>query len=331
MSSYEVRDNKGQSILREEEIYNWITKNDTQCNYVAKPFEFVQKIKNAAEAYTLYANGKNIDGSRNIYLENIKNLGGGSFSQHLILLLPAKELEPINFDKLARNIETLIMYYTITRTSTKEFERKFSAWAKEINAISAKEGDEEAELLDAFISTTLGKETAERESDFKVGFLNLRYDSLQMYKLRYVLGKITQYVDDQRLGRETIDSMDAYIANKIEIEHILPNTPTQELIAVIGNEDEYNVYKLRLGNLTLLEKPHNVVVGREFFEKKLPIYAQSHFYLTRSIAKLEDIGLNTSVTRINSKLKSYDTWNKETIDQRQEELYGLSTEVWSLN
>ena len=79
----------------------------------------------------------------------------------------------------------------------------------------------------------------------------------------------------------------------------------------------YDEYKVRLGNLTLLEKPINIVAGNGFFDKKKAEYASSGNYLTRSIVGLSVVGKNSSITCINEKLRAFESWSAHDIDQRQ--------------
>jgi hypothetical protein len=62
----------------------------------------------------------------------------------------------------------------------------------------------------------------------------------------------------------------------------------------------YDDYKNRLGNLTLLEKPINIVAGNDFYTDKQAEYRKSGNYLTRSLVALTDVGQNTSISRINA-------------------------------
>jgi hypothetical protein len=52
--------------------------------------------------------------------------------------------------------------------------------------------------------------------------------------------------------------------------------------------------------------------------------------LTKSIVKLAEVGTNSSITRINAKLKAFDTWSTETIEARQALLITLSEDVWRI-
>jgi hypothetical protein len=90
----------------------------------------------------------------------------------------------------------------------------------------------------------------------------------------------------------------------------------------------YDEYKNKLGNLTLLEKPINIVASNGFFLAKKVEYRKCKYYLTSSIAELITVGQNSSITRINQKLQAFDVWSAISIDKRQELLMGLSREVW---
>ncbi len=331
MANYEVKNRKGEPIIREDEIYDWITNknNAKKVDYEDSPFEFVKILQSNADSYLLFSQGKYLDGSDMRFLDNIKKLSG-SFSQHLILLLSVKDLSKENFTYFCKNLEILIFYYILTKTPTKEFERKFSKWADELKEISLKTISNQKAALIKFISKNFEPELKKKEQSFEYYFMNFNFNSLQQYRLRYILAKIEQYLNKQWHGKET-ESLNEFV--KAEIEHILPNTPTKELKEEFEKENpnvEYDDYKLKLGNLTLLEKPINIVAGRDFFEKKKGLYLKSGYILTKSIAKLEVVGKDTSINRMNKELKTFDSWNKKSIDERQDILFKLSQKIWVL-
>ena len=117
----------------------------------------------------------------------------------------------------------------------------------------------------------------------------------------------------------------------LEIEHILPNKPEDDLCNKWANENPgvaYDDYKNRLGNLTLLEKPINIVAGNDFYTAKQVEYSKSGNYLTRSLVALTDVGQNTSITRINAKLEAFPAWNAASIEKRHAMLIALAQDVW---
>ena len=64
---------------------------------------------------------------------------------------------------------------------------------------------------------------------------------------------------------------------------------------------------------------------------KVQAYPMCPYYLTSSIAKLDEVGVNSAINRISSKLQTFDHWDEQTIAQRQEMLYKLSLDIWNLN
>lgn len=339
MANYNVNNPNGEEIIREDEIYNWITKpeNVKQCDYEKKPFEFVKFMLENADSYVAFLKGLNKDGTSNVYFDNIKRLGGGGFRQHIILMLAAKNIDNALLSHLAKQIESMMFYYFVTREPTKEFERKFSKWAKSLKKVNTKED------LNKFISEYFIPEMSSREDSFKRFFLTINSDVFQVYRLRYILARLTEYVDRCYLGNKEEKDISAYVNKGIEIEHILPYTPSRDLLLSFndfsGNPTQeeltafianYDQYKIRLGNLTLLEKPINIVASNSFFQNKQKLYRDSIFYLTKSLSGFAQIGNNSSIIRTNSLLKEYQKWDKDSIDSRQEILYNIAKNIWKI-
>ena len=133
--------------------------------------------------------------------------------------------------------------------------------------------------------------------------------SMQQYRARYLLARLTQHVEMAFSGLKAQGSLEPF--TKLEIEHILPDNPKEELRDMWGAENPnatYDDYKNRLGNLTLLEKPINIVAGNDFYDAKQIEYTKSGNYLTRSLVALTDVGQNTSISRINAKLEAFLDW-----------------------
>jgi hypothetical protein len=93
-------------------------------------------------------------------------------------------------------------------------------------------------------------------------------------------------------------------------------------------KSDYDEFKARLGNLTLLEKPINIVAGNDFYAAKQNEYRKSGNYFTRSLVEITEVGQNTSISRINEKLKAFPSWGATSIDERQELLIALVEDVW---
>ena len=120
----------------------------------------------------------------------------------------------------------------------------------------------------------------------------------------------------------------------LEIEHILPNNPKDDLRADFTAKNPQVIYddcKNKLGNLTMLEKPINIVASNGYFAVKKSEFAKCKHYLTSCIAGLTPVGNNSSITRINEKLAAFDDWTAATIEKRQTVLIGLTKEVWKIS
>ena len=183
--------------------------------------------------------------------------------------------------------------------------------------------------LNSFVAEHFQKNMATKEQELTDAFRRYSLHSMQQYRTRYLLAKLTQFVDMAYKGLKTPGSLGEYTV--LEIEHILPNSPDNALLSTfqtVNPNANYDEYKNKLGNLTLLEKPINIVASNGFFSVKKQAYGKCKYYLTSSIAALTTVGKNSSITRINEKLQAFDDWSVISIDTRQELLMKLSRDVW---
>jgi hypothetical protein len=332
MANYTIKNKRSDSVVREDEIYDWFVnkENAALCNYANEPFEFVRKVNKNVESYLAFAKGMGNDGEPNHAMSSLKKLTGSAFSLHYVLLLPAANLPKPLFDYFVVQLENFLFYYIFTKTPTKDLERKFSQWADELRAIATDTSQANQKVsLNAFIRDRFEKNMNSKSTELLDALRRLNLYSMQQYRMRYLLARLTQYVDMAFNGVKTIGSLDNYMA--LEIEHILPNNPTPELRAKWTSDNpnaSYDENKNRLGNLTLLEKPINIVASNDFYVVKKDEYAKSANYLTRSLTGLAIVGKNTSISRINEKLASFDIWNAATVEDRHVMLIKLTEEIW---
>jgi len=334
MANYKIENDKSDSTVREDEIYDWFTekKNATLCDYSAKPFEFVRKIIKNVDSFVAFSAGKGNDGLDNLYMDNLRRLCGGAFSLHYVLLLSASTFPKPLFDHFVKQLESFLFYYIFTKTPTKELERNFSIWADELRAIAGLTDTlEQKRKLNVFLKERFAKNMQAKNGELVDDMRRYTLNTMQQYRTRYLLAKLTQYVDMAYKGLKTPGSLQDYMV--LEIEHILPNTPDSALRADFTQKNpdkEYDVYKTRLGNLTLLEKPINIVASNNYFQSKLIEYKKCKYYLTSSIAEITTVGKNSSINRMNVKLESFTDWSADTIEKRQDLLINLSSEIWRI-
>jgi hypothetical protein len=319
-------------VVREDEIYDWFIDKDNAalCDYANKPFEFVRKVIRNVEHYLAFSNGLGNDGKTSLAMDSLKRLAGGAFSLHYVLLLAAANLPKPLFDHFVTQLESFLFYYIFTKTPTKDLERSFSQWADELRAI-AEVADplQQKARINAFVADRFDKNMAGKSQELDDALKRFTLYSMQQYRTRYLLARLTQHVEMAFSGVKVPGSLEPF--SKLEIEHILPDNPTSELRANWADENPgtvYDDYKNRLGNLTLLEKPINIVAGNDFYAAKQAEYLKSGNYLTRSLVELTSVGQNTSVSRINEKLEAFPAWNTEAIEARHGLLIGLVKDIW---
>ena len=334
MASYKIDSAQKDGVLREDEIYDWFVKkeNEALCNYKADPFTFVRKIIRAVEHYVDFGRGMGNDGQPNVAMANLAQLTGGAFSLHNVLLLAASSFPPALFNHLVVQLESYLFYNIFTKTQSKEVERLFSIWADDLRAIAATtDPAAQRTKFNDFLTNRLQAGLNAKEVELADALKRYHFYSMQQYRTRYLLRKLAQHVDMAFKGLKEPGSLNEY--KGFEIEHILPNTPSDALMVDFEekNKDRYYDHeKNRLGNLTLLEKPLNIIAGNDFFALKKAKYLECSSYLTRSLVRRAEGGQNTSISRINVKLAAFEEWTAASIDKRHELLAALAKEIWSI-
>ncbi|WP_071191757.1 DUF262 domain-containing protein [Trichormus sp. NMC-1] len=311
MSHYEV---DLSNSFPEEEIYDWFLKYGEKRGIQNNPVKFLDDLILAADHYCKFNQGKNIDGSDNLHLKAIGKIQG-RVKAHLLLLLGGHLLEKNIFEKLSYYIENLFFIISITRkTRRKDFNitREFALWSRELRCIKT------IENLDDFVYKHFIPQITELKEEFHQSVSQTSGSNLAKYRLRYLLAKITQYVEKEAFGHS--ESLDFYLDKSITIEHILP-------------QSKQDSSSSKLGNLTLLEKTINSSISDKDYQDKLSGYQQSKILITRSLAEKPHVGNNTQINRamVNLGLIHFGMWDYEAINKRQEILVNIAMKVWGLD
>jgi hypothetical protein len=309
--------------LREDEIYGWFTQNAKAAGIEGHSLDFLKTLIECARAWSNFLSCKDVEGTINPYLKNLRLLSGAA-RQHFILLLAGRHLPSTEFSQLCRAIENLFFCYIITREPTRTFERNFAIWSADLRKVTEKSS------LDRFVMEKFASDLAKRRAAFEFAFKELTQSRIQQYRMRYILAKFTQYIEQQAWSNPAHNSLDQYIASTVEVEHILPQTPTPEVKAGFDKQDQYHDFVQKLGNLTLLEKTINTSVSNDRYEKKLPGYRNSAYLLTRSLAEKPVVGIDTQLNRAVANLIAFEKWDSTSIENRQDMLSELAGLVWDM-
>lgn len=107
--------------------------------------------------------------------------------------------------------------------------------------------------------------------------------------------------------------------SSVDIEHIAPRRINADKYSnwkqyLDCTKDEFDEYKNRIGNLTLLENSVNQTASDRPFEQKCNIYNQrTDFLMTRAICE------------------EYDEWSLDNINERTKEMADIICEIWNIN
>ena len=322
LSRYRIR--LSRTLLREDETYAWFSKNDQECGYGNDPIAFAKELLCAAQDYRNFWK-EDIDprGSRSPFLQSLRLLAGGATRQHLILLLAGRHLSKKLFNRLAHEIENMLFVSFIVGESSKDLDRIFARWAGKLREVM------DADELDKFIEKRFTQAKAERSRRFDAAFQELYAYSIQKYRMRYILAKVTQRIDLMAYDDADAKEWLSHYMTGFDVEHIFPQQPSRQARDEFGNHDDDYISE-RLGNLVLVEKAINASLGNKAYSKKKHVYPQSQLLLTRVLSKRLRVGVNTKIDRAVAVLESFEEWNQDAVNDRQESLCLLAHDVWEI-
>lgn len=324
-------------IIREDDLYSWIISKEgkLKLQYETKPLNLVNEMTTAAKRYSHLVQATNSDSSNlgiNKYPNVVKigYINKQRSRQHLMLLM-ALDLncndDVINY--LAQQIESFLFFANTLKMQTKNYERRFTDWA--IRLRGKRNIEEIVELIDEAMIPFLRSYL----SEFKNSFLQIRhYDYNPQYRERYILGCL----DTEICKQAGLNPLSQDNIQKLQIEHILPQTLVNLEASDEFDEEERDKYIYMLGNTTLLESQINQAINNyndlstDWFSMKQSEYLHSNFVLTKLLNDQYTIGKNTGLNRIKNKLNcQFDKWTKTSIEQRQQMLMELAFDHWQLN
>ncbi len=304
------------------ELFRWVSaeENKKLLGYGKSPLKFMTGLLDGAFAYANFNRGQNVDGSENQFLAGIIYQKTG-VRQHLPLLLAGRHLAKSVFTELSRWIENLVFVYALTGVQWNTVEGLLPDWTEALRA--TRTGEDVAEFLHRNIKPAI----ADRADLVWTAVDNTKQISPRL--LKYLLAGVTQYIEELT-GKG--GSFDVYFKEKLSVEHILPQTPTQNWQEEFGAGEDLENWAHRLGNLTLLHFSPNASGGNLPFHEKTKKYAKSTFDLTRSLAiDLRD-GKRTKTVQDVEQLGLFppDRWTPAELMQRHRMLMRIVSDIWGV-
>src|SRR5262249_59959657 len=140
-------------------------------------------------------------------------------------------------------------------------ERNFWVWGDELREIGEiADATAQKQRLNEFVADRLQKNMDGKDAELGDTLRRYTLGSMQQYRTRYLLAKLAQHVEMAFKGMSAPGSLGEFIA--LEIEHILPNNPETDLrqsFATANPGKGYDDYKVRLRQLTLLQRPNKLI------------------------------------------------------------------------
>jgi hypothetical protein len=313
-----------ESKLREEEIYDWLTKANDQTNHIGNPLGFAVELKAVAQDYAHFAKGQNRLGEYEHGLHNIWAVGGSAIRQHNILLLAGRRLSPELFTRLCIGVEEVMCVWLISGVPTKDYERAITQGARLLRAVKS-----EADFI-AFQKGFIDAQKAAYRDQFVAALRILKTSDLRQFRMKYLIAKVTQHFDILAYGEPGNDRLENYLVSKNEVEHVLAVGATDDAKTEFGEGAEDSTLIQSLGNLVLLEKSVNIVASNAPYSAKAKVYPSSKFLLTRCQCDPLMVGINDQITKAVNKLAPAAQWSSESIHARQNWYADAALDVWKL-
>jgi hypothetical protein len=198
MANYVIKNERGDAVVREDEIYDWFIAKDNAalCDYARQALRVRAQGDPQRRALPGFANGLGNDGKPSLAMDSLKRLAGGAFSLHYVLLLAAANFPKPLFDHFVAQLESFLFYYIFTKTPTKDLERSFSQWADELRAIAETSDPVKQKVqLNAFVADRFEKNMAGKSQELADALKRFTLYSMQQYRTRYLLARLTQHVE----------------------------------------------------------------------------------------------------------------------------------------
>lgn len=305
--------------LTEDDLYAWLEERKGRADIAieTRPVQFAEELRDAALEYERFVV------SPPSALANITRLSARA-RQHMVVMLASSGLMEDELRYLTERLEALFVAYLLTRQATKALDLIFANAAPKLRELIAREepSKERFESLKDFVDSWVNPEIHKLYDRLNSAFMTLSLE--QKTKTRFVLARVSMHLD-AIAGKRQLSVQDYW---DYHIEHILPNSPTDEQRQDFDVPSDYDTYKQKMGNLTLLEKSINSSIGRDYYADKRSAYSKSDVFMTRALVESQGLGGQGRMDQAGGKLTSSKVWTSRAINQRHAELVALAYELW---
>lgn len=300
--------------LTEDDLYEWLSANKDKLGITQNPIAFAQRLFQAALLYKKFVS------EPDFALSNIYALSGRA-RQHLIVLLACQSLNDEALAVVTQQLERLFVTYVLAQEPTKVLDSVFADIAPKLGEWIAtnKAQTDLIRELDGWMQSWVNKEVQRLTPRVSAALDRMSLE--RKLTCRFVLWRISQYLESLACTPLGVANISHFA--KFEVEHVLPNNPSADLKAGFDKPNEYDRYKALIGNLTLLEKPINASLGRDYFAIKQVAYGNSGLFMTKSLSKSQAVGVDTSYVKAAQWLSQHTDWNSPAIEARQHDLKRL--------
>lgn len=308
--------------LTEDDLYEWLSEHKERIEITSDPIAFAKRLHVSASAYKRFVSEPDFS------LASIYALSGRA-RQHLIVLLACQSLAANALGVVTGHLERLFVSYVLAQEPTKVLDSIFADVAPKLGAwLSEHENAPDLDVaLDRWMQAWVNKDI-----ERLIPRVSAALDRLGLERkltCRFLLCRIARHLES--LAGTPLGKVGVSHFSKFEVEHVLPNNPTDELREAFDKAAEYDRYKSMMGNLTLLEKPINASLGRDYFADKQRAYASSGLFLTKSLSGSQAVGINTRYVKAAHCLSQHDNWNSAAIEKRQNDLKRLTLHMLAIN
>lgn len=323
--------------LRDTELSTWFTGHRTDSAAAAEiakdPVAFAQLLARWSACVRNMRAGLTSGGSVSKAFAELKLLG---VKQSLPVLLTTVDWGDDAAEVVAQELTDFFFVSAVVRLRGQDVERLLTHWVSVLSTVGETAGHKptatavRAALRDVEDGELPRAQAALHADSFTATLGELRYNGRksEIEKIRFFLRHAAAWLAEE-------DRWNGLAATTgLAIEHVLPQTITAEVKEEFGSDvTEADIHGL--GNLCLLENPHNSKASNELFSVKVSTYTGSGVLQARSVTVMDAAGLPsklrerlTVITDLAPGLDKSGNWNREAQARRLAAYQAVARRIW---